>query len=37
MTCILVTHEIGFARAVAEQIYINDHGGIFSLSYPLIF
>ena len=30
MTCIFVKHEIGFARAFAEQVYINDHGGILN-------
>lgn len=28
MTCILVTHEMGFAREVADQIYFTDHGVI---------
>jgi polar amino acid transport system ATP-binding protein len=28
MTCILVTHEMGFAREVADQIYFTDHGRI---------
>ena len=28
MTCILVTHEMGFAREVADHIYFTDHGVI---------
>src|SRR5246500_3491452 len=27
MTCILVTHEMGFAREVADEIYFTDRGG----------
>jgi len=26
MTCLIVTHEMGFAREVADQIYFTDHG-----------
>ena len=26
MTCILVTHEMGFAREVADHIYFTDRG-----------
>jgi polar amino acid transport system ATP-binding protein len=28
MTCILVTHEMGFAREVGDDIYFTDHGRI---------
>ena len=28
MTCILVTHEMGFARRVADRVYFTDGGGI---------
>jgi polar amino acid transport system ATP-binding protein len=26
MTCVLVTHEMGFAREVADQVYFTDRG-----------
>jgi polar amino acid transport system ATP-binding protein len=26
MTCVIVTHEMGFAREVADQIYFTDRG-----------
>ena len=37
MTCILVTHEMGFAREVADQIYFTDHGIIVEHGPPATF
>lgn len=34
MTCILVTHEMGFAREVADQIYFTDRGVIVEQGPP---
>ena len=34
MTCILVTHEMGFAREVANQIYFTDRGVIVEHGTP---
>lgn len=34
MTCLLVTHEMGFAREVADQIYFIDHGKILEQGEP---
>ena len=28
MTCMLVTHEMGFARELADHIYVTDRGVI---------
>ena len=32
MTCMLVTHEMGFAREIADHIYFTDRGVIVELS-----
>jgi polar amino acid transport system ATP-binding protein len=37
MTCILVTHEMGFAREVADHIYFTDRGVIVEHGAPAIF
>ena len=37
MTCILVTHEMGFAREVADHIYFTDHGVIVEHGPPTTF
>jgi polar amino acid transport system ATP-binding protein len=37
MTCILVTHEMGFAREVADQIYFTDYGVIVEHGPPATF
>ena len=37
MTCILVTHEMGFAREVADHIYFTDHGVIVEHGPPAEF
>ena len=37
MTCILVTHEMGFAREVADHIYFTDHGVIVEHGPPATF
>ncbi|WP_150132812.1 amino acid ABC transporter ATP-binding protein [Hwanghaeella grinnelliae] len=37
MTCILVTHEMGFAREVANQIYFTDRGVIVEHGPPATF
>jgi polar amino acid transport system ATP-binding protein len=37
MTCILVTHEMGFAREVADQIYFTDRGVIVEHGPPEAF
>jgi polar amino acid transport system ATP-binding protein len=34
MTCILVTHEMGFAREIANHIYFTDHGVIVEHGSP---
>ena len=34
MTCILVTHEMGFAREVADRIYFTDRGVIVESAPP---
>jgi polar amino acid transport system ATP-binding protein len=37
MTCILVTHEMGFAREVADHVYFTDHGVIVEHAPPAEF
>ena len=37
MTCILVTHEMGFAREVADHIYFTDRGVIVEHGPPTTF
>ena len=37
MTCILVTHEMGFAREIADHIYFTDHGVIVEHGPPTTF
>ena len=37
MTCILVTHEMGFAREVANHIYFTDRGIIVEHGPPATF
>ena len=37
MTCILVTHEMGFAREVADHIYFTDREVIVNHGSPDIF
>jgi polar amino acid transport system ATP-binding protein len=37
MTCILVTHEMGFAREVGDHIYFTDHGLIVEHGSPATF
>lgn len=37
MTCILVTHEMGFAREVADHIYFTDKGKIVEHGPPDVF
>ena len=37
MTCILVTHEMGFAREVGDHIYFTDRGLIVEHGVPAIF
>jgi polar amino acid transport system ATP-binding protein len=37
MTCILVTHEMGFAREVADHIYFTDQGLIVEHGAPAQF
>ena len=37
MTCILVTHEMGFAREVADRIYFTDGGVIVEQGPPATF
>jgi polar amino acid transport system ATP-binding protein len=34
MTCVLVTHEMGFAREIADHIYFTDHGIIVEHGLP---
>ena len=37
MTCLLVTHEMGFAREVADQMYFTDKGKILEQGKPADF
>jgi polar amino acid transport system ATP-binding protein len=37
MTCIIVTHEMGFAREVADQIYFTDRGVVIEHGPPADF
>jgi polar amino acid transport system ATP-binding protein len=37
MTCILVTHEMGFAREVSDHIYFTDRGVIVEHGSPETF
>ncbi|MCZ7599689.1 MAG: amino acid ABC transporter ATP-binding protein [Gammaproteobacteria bacterium] len=37
MTCMLVTHEMGFARELADHIYFTDHGVIVEHGPPATF
>ena len=37
MTCLLVTHEMGFAREVADHIYFTDRGVIVEHGPPETF
>ena len=37
MTCILVTHEMGFAREIADHIYFTDNGVIVEHGPPATF
>ena len=37
MTCMLVTHEMGFAREIADHIYFTDHGRIIEHGPPADF
>ena len=37
MTCILVTHEMGFAREIADHIYFTDNGVIVKHGPPATF
>ena len=37
MTCMLVTHEMGFAREVADHIYFTDRGVIIEHGPPSTF
>jgi polar amino acid transport system ATP-binding protein len=37
MTCLLVTHEMGFAREIADHIYFTDRGVIVEHGPPAIF
>ena len=37
MTCILVTHEMGFARTLADRIYFTDNGVIVESGPPATF
>ncbi len=37
MTCILVTHEMGFAREIADHIYFTDNGIIVEHGPPSVF
>jgi polar amino acid transport system ATP-binding protein len=34
MTCLLVTHEMGFAREVADQVYFTDGGVLVEHAPP---
>ena len=37
MTCVIVTHEMGFAREVADQIYFTDRGVVVEHGPPAEF
>jgi polar amino acid transport system ATP-binding protein len=37
MTCVIVTHEMGFAREVADQIYFTDRGVVIEHGPPVDF
>jgi len=37
MTCVIVTHEMGFAREVANQIYFTDRGVVVEYGPPAEF
>ena len=37
MTCVIVTHEMGFAREVAGQIYFTDRGVVVEHGPPVEF
>jgi polar amino acid transport system ATP-binding protein len=37
MTCVLVTHEMGFAREVANEVYFTEHGVIVEHAPPATF
>ena len=37
MTCLLVTHEMGFAREVADHVYFTDKGVIVEHGPPAEF
>ena len=37
MTCMLVTHEMGFAREIGDHIYFTDHGVIVEHGEPAAF
>jgi polar amino acid transport system ATP-binding protein len=37
MTCLLVTHEMGFAREIADHIYFTDRGVIVEHGAPAAF
>ena len=37
MTCILVTHEMGFAREIADHVYFTDRGVIVEHGPPATF
>jgi polar amino acid transport system ATP-binding protein len=37
MTCMLVTHEMGFAREIADHIYFTDRGVIIEHAPPAVF
>ena len=37
MTCVLVTHEMGFAREVANEVYFTEHGVIVEHAPPASF
>ena len=37
MTCILVTHEMGFVREIADHIYFTDNGVIVEHGPPETF
>ena len=37
MTCVLVTHEMGFAKEIADHIYFTDRGVIVEHGPPSTF
>jgi polar amino acid transport system ATP-binding protein len=37
MTCVIVTHEMGFAREVADHVYFTDRGVVVELGPPAEF